>query len=300
MGTDGVWAAAYREARRNTSEKIEWLNRLSRGAGTDLGVLDAAALVHEVYKGSPLEVRDVAQEILLDRFENGSTVAVEMLNQYRGGTSQSELMTIEQLTGEVLPGGNSQGRAGVSAAARLALVEHALELRDSETDRQRAVVELLMEDLVDAYRARLGLVGGKSEEGAVVVSVEEVARRLQQGWRAAAVEEIGAGSDGSGESSAGALVDVHRRDLNRRRMVRGPIQDFVAGQLAILDLMAAVTVSRQPGLEEAVGMLLKEGLRERERITDGLSQGLAIEETMVALWRLRFRPSLVAAGKDRS
>ena len=74
-------------------------------------------------------------------------------------------------------------------------------------------------------------------------------------------------------------------------MARGPIQRFVAAQLAVLDLLAYATVAEQPARRAAALVILARSADQRRSMTQVLQQAVLIERTMIRMWRLWFTRS---------
>ena len=87
------------------------------------------------------------------------------------------------------------------------------------------------------------------------------------------------------------LDELRRWDTTRRRLARGPIQRFVAAQLAVLDLLAYATVAEQPARRAAALVILARSADQRRSMTQVLQQAVLIERTMIRMWRLWFTRS---------
>jgi len=85
----------------------------------------------------------------------------------------------------------------------------------------------------------------------------------------------------------GDLPALTRRDATRRRLAEGPIQRFVAAQLAVLDLLAYITTAEQPDQALAGRELLTAAAQRRARLGHVLAQSADVERTILAFWRLR-------------
>ena len=82
-------------------------------------------------------------------------------------------------------------------------------------------------------------------------------------------------------------AEIQRRHATRLRLAEGPLQLFVASQLALLDQMAYMVVASQAGLREpALGVLI-DSARRRSRMSHVLSQAVEAEHAMNRLWRLQ-------------
>ncbi len=284
IGNDAVWAVAYEEAGRNPDERLRWLGTLRNNAGTDLGPIDAEQFVAVVYRGSPREVRDLAGLIVVEQFATGPNVALQMLDQFVDAASNNGLSeTIGRLTGRLLPGQRSESWA---VEARLALVEHALSLRPSGESR----LDLLSQLVTESYLNREVALRGQLRPALRSRSSQEAAQRLAEAWRDRATAVVVA------DPVPGDLPALARRGATRRRLADGPIQQFVAAQLAVLDLMAYITTAEQPDQAAAGRELLSVTALRRARLGHVFAQAVDVERTIIAFWRLRIS---IEEGGDR-
>ena len=279
IGRDGDWAAAYEQVARNRDDRLQSLRALRTSAGTDLGPIDAEVLVREVYRGSPQDVRAVARAIVAERFATGPNVALEMLDQFPDAPRSESLNdTLRRLTGRLLPPTRSESWA---VEARAALVEHALSLRRSG----RGAVDLLTEPLIESYLGHLAALSRQRLPSLAPSTPQEAAEMLVEAWRDRAATTMGSAP------FPADLDELRRWDTTRRRLARGPIQRFVAAQLAVLDLLAYATVAEQPARRAAALVILARSADQRRSMTQVLQQAVLIERTMIRMWRLWFTRS---------
>jgi hypothetical protein len=278
IGADGGWAVRFEQAGRGGEERTKWIEALRANAGTDLGPIDAEVFVRVVYRGSPPEIRELAQATLVEQFGDGPNVAMELLDQLPGVPAGRALSdTLSQLTGRLLPSPHSDSWP---VDARLALVEHALDLLGPDSDDLDDKLGAVIRSYSDR-RAAL-------EPGSSVTRVRtarEAAAELADVWRGRAIEALG--QEAEGLATTGGLVDLQRRHATRLRLVSGPVQEFVATQLAILELMAYVSVLDQPARTGAVAAILAESGRRRGRSARALVQAVEVERAMGRIWRLQ-------------
>lgn len=281
LGVDGEWAALYEQVQRNTTEKLNLLNALRNSAGTDLGPIDARVFVGEVYRGAPQEVRAVAQSVLIEQFEAGPTVAMEMLDQSIHAPSSSDIgECIARYTGAVLP---PTRVPSFDRDARLALVEHALSLQplgDSAIDHG---ADLLHDSYIErsrhVSRAPLPTLLPDDPAGAAAM--------LRDAWQRLASMLIAT------KPMPDDLPGLSRRHDVRMNLASGPVQQFAANQIAIVELLAYVTTAERPTAHDAVAELLDASGLRRDAAASILQQSLEAEFTMSRLWRIRM------AGTDR-
>jgi hypothetical protein len=279
IGADGGWAVRYEQAGRSVEERRKWIEALRANAGTDLGPIDAEVFVRVVYRGAPPEIRELAQATLIEQFGDGPNVALEMLDQLPGvaaGRALSE--TLGQFTGRLLPSPHSDSWA---IDARLGLVEHALGLLGPDAD----AVDDKLGAVIRSYSDRRSALNPGSSPATRVRTAREAAAELAEVWRRRAVEALG--DEAGGPATTGGLVDLQRRHSTRLRLVSGPVQEFVAIQLGILDLMAYAAVLEQPARTAEVASALAESGSRRSRCARALEQAVEVERAMGRIWRLQ-------------
>lgn len=285
LGQDGQWAALYEEAGRNTTARLDALSALRESAGTDLGPIDAGTFVAVVYRGTPQEVRELAGTMLIEQFSRGPNVAGEMLDQFFMAPSvQMTSDTIAQLTGAVLPS-TSSPRWPVQA--RLALVRHVMSLQPIETQR----IDDLGDALVQSYIARLRLVSRSALPAAMPDTARQASQRLRESWQHAASMLI------ASDPTPGELPVLARRHAVRLRLASGPVQQFVANQVAVADLLAYVVTAEKPHVRKHVELLLNEAIDTRRQANHVLNQAIETELSMARLWRLRMGGAVEEDGK---
>jgi len=272
-GRDGVWAVAYEDAGRRGDERLNLLASLRDAPGDDLGPVDAEVFVRAVYRAMPAEVRTLAREILTDRLSGGPTVAMELLDQFPGTPrTQATSDLIRRVTGWRLPTARSESWP---VDARLALVRHVIALVSPAN-----TVDELMEAVRDSYDSRRSCLDSNwmpSQRAA------PAAAELAEAWRQRAL----AVTTRVRYRVPGDEAEIQRRHATRLRLADGPLQMFVASQLALLDQMAYMAVADQAGLRDpAIGVLI-DSARRRSRMSHVLAQAVEAERAMNRLWRLQ-------------
>ncbi len=282
-GRDGEWAVAYEDAGRRVDERLQLLGSLRDAPGDDLGPVDAEVFVRVVYRAMPAEVRTLAREILADRLSGGPTVAMELLDQFpTAPRTQATSDLIRRVTGWRLSPARSESWA---VDVRLAIVHHVIDLISPGNE-----VDELMEAVRDSYDSRRSCL---DPNWMASHRAAPAAAELAEAWRQRAV----AVSSRVGHPVPGDEAEIQRRQATRLRLAEGPLQLFVASQLALLDQMAYMAVADQPGLREpALGVLI-DSARRRGRMSDVLSQAVEAERAMNRLWSLQIA---VGAQEDRS
>ena len=273
-GSDGVWAVAYQDAGRKVDQRTLLLESLRDLAGGDLGPIDAVTFVRAVYHGTPNEIRLLARRILVERLDLGSNIAVEMLDQFSNvAASPATSDMIRNLSGRVLPSVRSESWR---VDARLALLHHALGLVDSPGRE----IDEAMDSIHRSYDSRRSCLDRQSRPSS---TAHEAAIDLAEAWRRRAA----APSERSPDPVPGDEVEIQRRHTTRLRLAEGPLQRFVAGQLAVLDQMARMAVTDQPLLREPVLGVLIDSTRRRSVMSHVLAQALEVEQAMTRLWSLQ-------------
>ncbi len=273
---DGTWAAEYEESRRNTDEKLNLLEDLRNSRVTDLGPMDAAVFVREVYRGSPAEVRTTAHSLLNSHFRDGPTIAIELLDQFPDAArSQSNSDLIARFTGRLLP---SISEADWAREARWALLQHVISLQIHEgLDIDRMAVQLS-----ETYAEQATRLAGHRMDEHVPKRADEAAETLLDVWSIAAATV--AASHGVSYGNA----EMRARHQVRFRLAHGNVQRVVAAQLGMLEEMAFIVTTEQPHLRGQVNALLADAAQQRAQVEHVLMQSLQIEQTMTKLWELRF------------
>ena len=273
LGRDGEWAVAFEEAGRNAEERLKWLRVLRNAAGTDLGPIDGESFVRVVYRGAPPEVRSLAQTIVVEQLASGPNIAVEMLEQFPGASANEQAAeTVRRFTGRLLPRARSQAWA---REARLALVEHALRLRRGGFEDFGGP----MAAVVEAYTHRRAALEPETPGTASLVP-HEAAAGLHDAWRdrAAAVT--------SGDTTLTGVAELERRHATRLRLAEGPLQQFVATQVGVLEAMAYVVVAEQPRRRASALAVLADSARQRGRVDHVLEQAVEAERAIGRVWAL--------------
>jgi hypothetical protein len=271
---DGVWAQAYADLGRDAQERMNQLRVLRRTAGRDLGPIDAATLVREAYRASPREVRELAQSIVVEVFSRGPNIAMQMLDQFSGSSPSPALSTaIQSLANRVLPPASS---ADWRREARLALLEHAIELRASRAD---AIDEMsgklasscaIQIEALDSSRAAMGL---RTAHDAAAVMVEALRSSAQSLMVTQPVPDT--------------LEALDQRHATRLRLASGPLQQFVAHRLSALELLTYITVAEQPAMRRQAAGVLTDAAEARRAMEHVLEQAMSIEQTMNRIWQIR-------------
>jgi hypothetical protein len=274
LGPDATWAVNYQQAGKSPEQRIEAIRTLRTTNAGDLGPVDADVLVREVYRGSPAEVRAAAQEIVT-KFSSGPNVAQAMLDQFGDApTTDAISKVIGDFTGQPLPAARGGGWA---FAAKIALLEHALELRpESQSD-----LDALAAAIADSYATRLGLLRRERMTQSAERLPHHIAAALVQYWHEQA-EPLRVANP-----LPDTLTGLRRRRAMRTRLVDGPMQQFAANQLGIMDLLAYIAVAEQPAKRDALAGILRASADARNAAPSVVEQSLHIERAILRIWRVR-------------
>ncbi|MDZ4831455.1 MAG: hypothetical protein SGJ09_14810 [Phycisphaerae bacterium] len=285
-GTDGEFSAEYEAAGRDESKRRDALRSLrSRPAAGDLGPRDAELLVNEALRGTPSEIRGLAQEILAERYADGTTITQVLLEQLAGSPmSDATIDMIERVTREKF----SPARGvELTRLVRLALVRKLLAFESSAARAEDALVR----DFAAAYveRSRLFRIGFEDPPSDIAASA--MVSRFADQWR------VKAGSIFLADPFPAPLEELDRRRGVRRRLVEGEVQSCVAEQASLVDLMVAVAVADKPGLRQRMSAILQEVADRRGRAGSVVEQVLESERAIVRVYDLWFERSTKEASR---
>jgi hypothetical protein len=276
IGADGVWAAGYLESARNTAERIEWLKKLRIAGATDLGMVDAQVFVDVVYRGSPGDVRSLAQQILVEQYANGPVVCMMLLDLFNSAPSTDDVAeTISRVTNRILVAVSSDAW---EAEARLALLRHVRWLRSDGVD----VIDALAERLAESYMNRVEAHGGDRRRSGVTPQAEDAAHQLVDQWWNQARRAV------VSTTFPADLAELRRRERLRAELATGPIQRCIAAQVTVLDLMAYTITAEAPSRHEDIAQRFSTLQAQRQQAGGALAQAIEAERTAAWLWAVRF------------
>lgn len=276
IGQDGLWAAAYAQAGSAADARINLLRALRNTAGTDLGPIDAAVFVREVYRATPAEVRTMAQGVAI-MFTDGPNVALQLLDQLPDAVANDDTSEfLQRFIGTSLPPVRSEQWR---IAARRMLIAHALELMPlTEADVDHAA------DIISDAVARQGPTADDALMQQVSrMSPADAAEMIRKAWADSLRGVV------ASEPVPGDLATLERRHRMRRMLVKGPIQAYVANRIGHLDLFAFAVAAEQPALRVTVAELLDQSATNRARLANALQQAIEVETTIAKLHALRMR-----------
>ena len=159
---DGEWAARYLRARRNTDERMKLLHELGNTGGPG-GQADADVLAEAASYSTPMEVRRLAQRMVLDHANQPEIVLGLLEVLPRAARQDGVAHMIEEVTGHRLPSTTSQSWR---LEARRALVSRAMEMLSSDSasilDVARSALALSLSARLDYHRLLLGSRSGSA------------------------------------------------------------------------------------------------------------------------------------------
>ena len=277
---DGAWADKWKKAGRNGSERTALLDDLRNDlAAGDLGPLDAAAVVAEVWRGRS-GVREAARNIVLQQYQLGPTVALRLLDTVGQAPMNAETLEfIEQYTRTPLPERSSEE---LDSMVRLALASHAASL----LDRDARVVDRFVREIGDSINARArarilatggnpGRWDGRPEHAAVLAA--DAMRREASGLFLA----IG---------SESTIEDIDRRRIARRRLASDDVLRLVAAHAAEVDYLAFALEARVPGQRRSIAETVERARTGRAEASSGLQQIGFSALSLAELERVRMVP----------
>lgn len=275
IGPDGVWAAAYEESRQRSEDRVRLMQQL-RNAGGDLEPRNAAVFVREAYRG-PADARSLAQSIAIEQFMFGPNVAVELLDQLVEAPRNAQVGDfLQRYTGSFLP---PLRASDWMVEARRSLLEHTLRLRSPET----ADIDIAASALAESMLSQAAAIRPERARHAQTAagSPTDAVRQLVEAWREIAVTTLAV------TAFPEDVPGLDRRLATRLYLASGPLQEFVASQITVLELLMYVLAAEQPPLLDELGGLAAHASEQRAGARHVLDQAVSTERAIASLWRLR-------------
>ena len=268
------WTRSYLEVGADINRRVTLLASFPSG---DPHPADAEVVIGEALRGSPVQVRDAARNVVRSRSHTPAMVnaLLEALPTAPRTVSTADLIAwMSDL--DRLPLDATDWRA----TARRAVVERLLGVLAARGEL--AMLDTLSERLAESHDARASApADSEASEGREIPSLAESLAREHRAWRVACEDlprpRAYPDSIGSIESDLAACL----------RVAEGPIQQAVAQTHAVVRLMAmAIASERSSEIERVVGIV--------ERV-DGEIAGArsvfdqirAAERAMAELWEIR-------------
>lgn len=286
IGPDGVWAAAYEESRQRSEDRIRLLQQL-RNAGGDLEPRNAAVFVREAYRGAA-DARSLAQSIAVEQFMFGPNVAVELLDQLVEAPRHVQVGEfLQRYTGTLLPPVRA---SDWMIEARRSLLEHTLRLRMPETAGIDLMASVLAESMLSQAAALRPEKARRAH--AAAGSPTDAARQLAEAWRETAVATLAV------TAFPEDVPGLDRRYATRLYLASGPMQEFVASQIAVLELLIYVVAAEQPPLLDELAGLASYASERRAGARHVLDQAGSTEQSIASLWRWRLGAEPLAYDEE--
>lgn len=276
QGRDGDFAAWFQAPGRTLDDRLDLLTALRQSPGEDLGPVDAAALVRAAFRGKAPAIRDLARDVIVQKFRQGRNVMLQVLDQFdSAGHSAIISEFVQDLTGANLP---VRRTTQWELASRLALVEHGLALRvvaDESVDKSSS-------DLALSLWREAVLIDTSASRGRNDTTPARVLGIAVHAWGRHA-ESFDAG----GVGMAAALVALRDREASRLRLAEGPLQEYIARQMTLLDLVALVASASTPIVADEVADITARLTRSLRSSQDVIEQALFVERAIAQVWLAR-------------
>lgn len=280
-GTDGSWAVQYLAVDQRVPERLKFLAELSK-ANRPLGLVDAEVVVSEAMRGAPESVRSAARDVL-DHWADTPPVLYALLQEaYRIPKTRSNGLMVASITLGKVP---SLRDPQWHSAVRRALVEKLLQSIAARGPEK--AIDLLSEELAGtcAHRAKpadaaLGTTDSSAAARIKHDRADPIGDLLAQ-WRRTAEPLLATGKEPL------TLGDIDRHLSSRLSLSQGPVQEFAARHLAVVETMAYVVSIEQPSHAREVVEIMAALAADRRKAEHVLDQIDSAETAMMRLWKVR-------------
>jgi hypothetical protein len=288
-GRSADWVVAFIAGPSNETARLAALAELERRGGP-LNRVEGDVLAEAALWGAPAEVRRRAQWLVREHADDPALVNGVLEALPRAPKTRPTADLLEEVALAALPG---PGDPDFELAARRALVSRLLELLAGEGEL--GVIDRLGALLSSSYAVRAGVApqARPSEDGAPpVIEAQIDANRAITPAQAAdalrAAWEREASRYSPNPYAPRSIEEIRRRREARLRLAEGAVQVFVAEQVTIAELMAAVAAAERPDAASEVSRIL-DGYDEERRTAQHIGQQIeAGEDAMLQLWAIRF------------
>lgn len=236
-----------------------WKKAAVQPVGLDL--LLARAAIEEAARGSPATVRDAARDYVRARASDDAIVLAALDLLFAIPESPENMLWLSDVAGKKI---SWRGKGVSRESAHLALLDAAAAKFASPPDA--AAINAAAERLSNAWLTR----GGETR-GEDAVPPTEAARRLAT--RMLALQR----------DTHGAEAGARRRLDARLSIARGPVQECVWWQAAIVEMLAADVLKRSPATR--VREAMEQWNTQRRRASSSYEQ--LLEGERAAVWLLR-------------
>ena len=274
-GPDGTWSEVYESAGRDLDQRLNLLDELRNAASTDLGPIDAATVVSEAYASPASAVRERAQGLVIEVFARGPNVVLQLLDHLPDVPARPRISEfLERVTARNLPESKDPDWM---RQTRMRLIRHYISLKDSPGREFDAMATAL----IDSWQSEVALSGPATTSQSSDRLGADVLRELVSNLRSQASTTT------ARVQVPGSVSSIDRSLETRRSLAEGPIESALAERIAVLELLAYLTVAEQPVLADAVKNILNESSQARGFSEHILDQAVKTELTILRVWRLR-------------
>jgi hypothetical protein len=279
---DGAFADELQAAGRSIDQRLSVIRALgARPGASDLGSLDARAIVVEALRGSNPDARAAAATVIADRFASGPIVLRTILDLLSDGSVAIEAREfVSRVVGFGLGGSDWKSQARAAIIARLFRIEdsraHALDA---------AVTELvtIANELAVLYDPSTALFSQRPDQALALVAD---AMRTEARSRFLST------------SFPTSIDEIERQRAARRSLAQGAMQRMAAETPAIAQYAAMLLVSRQPVLESRLKTHLAAASRARASAASASMQVVADLEALATMLGEGLAPE--ASARDAS
>lgn len=269
-----TWVELYIGAKRSSIARIDLLDQLQRGG--EVLPAEADLIVYDAARGSPVDVREKAQEVVraLSQDPDMVNAVLEALPSMPQTPASSSLVAF--VAGAHLP---KSGSPDWPAAARRALVERLLELTAAQGEL--GAIDRLAELLARSYAARAGLVGPAGLDPRRMPTADQSAEAL---WLRLQGQVDPSASTGGLELD---LEEVRRRLSARLGLARGVVQVFAAYQVSAAEIVTLAAAGERSQRAQELAKVLNDMNSGRRRAPGVLHQVMEAEMGSLRAWLIR-------------
>lgn len=281
------WALAYLQVGRRVDARVALLEELSRSSHY-LGWIEADILVSEALRGDSPRVRIVAGQ-LAERVVGQPRVVNAFLNALPDAPlTRRNAELIETAASQMLPRADDPS---FMLEARRAIVQRLLQMASEE--REGVAMDRLSAIIAEAY-AEISVIDDPEDAVSLgdTPNPMDGAELLHHYWLSMARRAPSSAIAGVPGGLTPGAIDA--RMNARLNLADGPVQAFLAYQIAICEGMALVVSAERPGVAPEVEAVLAAFEEERRAAGHVLEQVAACERAMARLWRIRL--DLIGGG----
>ncbi|MDA0803603.1 MAG: hypothetical protein O2819_07615 [Planctomycetota bacterium] len=279
---DSILSSSLKQAGQAASSRRRALEQFAREGANRIGPENAAALATAAFSDESVDVRSLAQRMVLEQFVGSRAMTLAMVNALPLALPARE-REAREFVERYLQESCDVPTARWRAWATRALADRAL--------HDISAVSVAIDRRAETLRATVGsravVVGASPSEVASARTAEECAALVLAKLLAKLLAEAPA-SEQQGHARALAL---------RIRAADGPPQRFEAVQWTMVEVTASGIVSRWPAEREAVGRIVEGATRSRDGAATILEQLASDARALLALTELRLHLQFSLGGK---